>query len=1505
MAEMFPGTDGFSSIVTRCVESFQQALQSGLSPQLEDYLPPGPLREAVLVELVHTELEYLLKAGRPVRVEAYLERFPSLADNLPVVRELIASEHALRGRAEPDLSWSEYLRRFPRDAPSVMVREEKGQREIGPGRGQDAAQADVPSLLPAPQLPGYEILGEIGRGAVGVVYLARQLGCERVVAIKTLLPWQADAEALHRFRIEVRALAALQHPNIVQVHEVGEAQGLPYFSMEFVEGQTLAERLNRQPQTARAAAHLIEKLARAVHFAHRQGVIHRDLKPSNILLATDGEPKIADFGLALLAFGDQRATRTGQVIGTPAFMAPEQAGGKAQVITPATDVYALGALLYAVSTGRPPFQAPLWHDVLMQVQQCEPIPPGQLQPGVPRDLETICLRCLRKDPGRRYATAQELADDLDRFLNGQPIHARPVGVLERAAKWTRRHRAPTALLALCFVVLLGLPVGLFWLTLRLQAVLDLANQERDRAVHSEAAAQQLVYAADMRQAQRSCAAGDIFSLTGVLGRHGPGAGPVDRRGFEWWYLNRQQQSPRQILPAHLGPLVFLTYTPDGRHLITGGLQDGVVKVWRRSDLDGPSPPRPYYQVPLLERVWFPGRPAALSPDGSLLAVIDPQSRVALYRTSTGELLGGLSHQGAMSSLSFSTDGRFLYSCGNEPIHRWRVDSRQLDAVAPEGSGGQQLLIPSPDNHHLLCIDRDEGLGVWDSKTLRFLRRELPDQRVVMLGASRSGKVVGMISGGPAGISLTLWNNTRRQLRTTMPGMSAAPLISLAMTDDEGWMVAGASDGTLQLWDLPGRQLRRSLRWQGSTLSRVAFAPNGELAVATDEGVVHRLNPDIPPLFERIRSQLNPGSTLAFSPDGKTLAIADRRGHVRLVDGSRALLIRTLGPMSERIAQLSFSPDGRALAVTGADGLELWDAESGQRLPCRFDRIQDVANAVFTPDGSSLVLQTRSGEIILWDRVRHRERDRLAAQAIGCLVVSRNGRHIVAGCRDNRVRVWPLLADRLGREAQATESLGGWPTCLALSPDGRTLIAGKPDGPILALWHVNVMGGLVAAAPLALEIRPRAMSLEFTPDNRNVFCVVQGGLTFFLDVRGRTVRHALRSPADTWCRCAVLSPDGQRVAAVTLHDGVEIWNTASWEVRRLPGTRPGPVRALAFTPDGGMLLGGAASLGGPSVWTDPVKGVRFARRVAAPLADCLRAWDTRTGEGRLLDLPDALTLGWAALTAFSPDSRFLAASSADGSIWLWDRQQRQLVGRHFLHESAERWALSAERARLLIPSHFPYHDSAVALAFSPDNRLLAVVERDGALTLREVQSWKERVSLPAGRRRFVAFSPDGKLLATNEGGQIQLRDGLTLALVAIRQDETGSSVLCGCFSPDGTNLAVGTEDKAVQLWTHDTDGLRVLRGHQERVSALAFTPDGRTLASGSWDRTVRLWNVAAGQEVATFEAHAGNVHALAFSPLGQVLASGGETWSGLRGSEADGGEVFFWRAESTQRGNGHP
>jgi serine/threonine-protein kinase len=399
--------------VQEVCQRFESGWREGGRPRLEEFLDSvaGPERQALLRELLRVEVEYRWRAGEAVSEGEYRERFPDQED---LFQRLFQTAAAGNGP--------------PTTADTAPVPE-----QVGPP--QEAVRP----------FAGYELMEEMGRGGMGVVFKARQLGLDRLVALKVVLAGQfAGDQERARFRAEALAAARLCHPNVVQVHEVGEHDDRPFLCMELCPGGSLADRLDGTPWPPFRAAGLVATLAGAVHAAHSAGVVHRDLKPANVLLSADGTPKVGDFGLARRLDVEVRQTQSGAILGTPSYMAPEQAGGAGKEVGPAADVYALGAILYELLTGRPPFKAATPLDTIFQVLSDEPVPPSRLQPKVPRDLETICLKCLHKDPRQRYGTAQELADDLGRFLRGEPVLARPVGQGEKLWRWCRRNPALAA-----------------------------------------------------------------------------------------------------------------------------------------------------------------------------------------------------------------------------------------------------------------------------------------------------------------------------------------------------------------------------------------------------------------------------------------------------------------------------------------------------------------------------------------------------------------------------------------------------------------------------------------------------------------------------------------------------------------------------------------------------------------------------------------------------------------------------------------------------------------------------------------------------------------------------------------------------------------------------------------------------------------------------------------------------------------------------------------------------
>ncbi|MGH7970596.1 MAG: WD40 repeat domain-containing serine/threonine protein kinase, partial [Limisphaerales bacterium] len=421
------------------------------------------------------------------------------------------------------------------------------------------------------------MLEEIARGGMGVVYKARQKSLDRIVAVKVLLfGGHAGKGLAQRFRTEAAAAASLQHPNIVAIHEVNAHEGQPFFVMDFVDGQSLA-RLNsecevRNAEWLRRAVRYVKTVAEAIQYAHERGILHRDLKPSNVLIDPFDQPRVTDFGLAKRLHHDSELTLSGQVLGSPNYMPPEQAAAKHGLVGRRSDVYSLGAILYHLLTGRPPFVGETLTDTLQEVLNTEPLSPRLLNPSVPRDLETLCLKCLEKEPARRYQTAQALAEDLERFLRDEPIQARPVGPAEKVWRWCRRNPALASLGASLVVVFTLGFTGTLWQS---RKAMNSARAETEQ----RRLAEQNLYDSDIRLAQHAWDDGDLGLTRGLLQAHLPHPGEPDRRGFEWYYFwNLCRGDQLMTLPGHRQAVTCVAFSPDGKRLATGSVGDAV-QIW--------------------------------------------------------------------------------------------------------------------------------------------------------------------------------------------------------------------------------------------------------------------------------------------------------------------------------------------------------------------------------------------------------------------------------------------------------------------------------------------------------------------------------------------------------------------------------------------------------------------------------------------------------------------------------------------------------------------------------------------------------------------------------------------------------------------------------------------------------------------------------------------------------------------------------------------------------------
>jgi len=978
----------------------------------------------------------------------------------------------------------------------------------------------------------FQIQRTLGQGGFGIVFLAWDPALRRHVALKLPQPETlVTSEARKRFQREAHAAAGLDHPNIVPVYESGSVGTVSYIAAAYVPGPTLAIWLSHQPRPVPThdCARLISKLARAVEHAHLRGVLHRDLKPSNVLLQrpaepndsddgssgslADFEPRITDFSLAKLGDGLGPHTKSGVAFGSPQYMAPEQAEGKLSAIGPPSDVYGLGSILYELLTGHPPFVGQGQLDTLRQVIADDPLPPRRLRAGLPSDLEAVVLKCLKKDPAKRYPSAGALADDLDRYLSGEPTRARPPGLWEKVAREARRHPTTLAVMAIvtgCMIIVL---VGGRWYESQLQVERSL-SQRKDEETRARDAAyrRQLEYVKDIRQADRLIRDFQAPLAMEILQRHRPQAGEDDLREFTWYHLLSRCNTSSRSLAGHHGEVYYVEFSPRGDRLASTG-KDGIVLIWDTSN----------WQV--VRRIVASEKEvnaASFSPDGQSFATVDDEGKLKLWATATGnriferlahkgdavvarftpngktiitggrtdgfvrlwdsvsgaERRGFRAHDRTLENAVLSPDGVFLATAGGADVKIWHLETQKpVDVLS--GNGSAQGVSFSHDGKFIASADERGVVRVWDfpSQKGRIERSGYGGVFCVIFSPADNT----MISAGNDG-AVHFWAENHISHRGAHQGHSGR-IWNLAISPHGRALVSAGSDGTVKIWD-PEPPRYYSKIPPGA----FGFTPDGGTFMSMEVGrswFVSRRDAHTGVLGQRNALELiGTEKFSAFSPDGRKLAIANREGRITLSDLATGRIQGSLAVDVGTVKLLEFSPDGGLLlALIEEKGFALWDIARGASIPIPWKKA-DVTGMLFMPSGDVIVIV--DGHFGRWDPRTGRSMidSSKPPHLLGFPTISSDGRTLAT--EDpiaRRIHLWSTETFELRNEV-AGHPMGIGP--LALSADGKTLASAGADQSV-KLWHVSTGEELLTLEGFAGLIG----NVRFSPDGRSLATISMG------------------------------------------------------------------------------------------------------------------------------------------------------------------------------------------------------------------------------------------------------------------------------------------------------------------------------------------------------------------------------------------------------------------------------
>ncbi|MCA9076832.1 MAG: serine/threonine protein kinase [Planctomycetaceae bacterium] len=1106
------------------------------------------------------EIQRQLAAGEYVDFIALIDQFPECAERL---RELM-----LAHRGETD------TRGLDESVVISSAPQATGMKTTVYNPGETTNGVDDP--IPVGTFGDYELIEQVATGGMGVVFRAHHFKLDRVVALKAIRNGRfTSPELIARFLQEARAAGILTHRNIVPVYDYGEVEGYHYFTMEFVEGTSLDELIREHPLPAVAAAEYLQTVAEAVHYAHGMGIIHRDIKPSNVLITANREARVTDFGVAEPLNAGGSLMKHGQIVGTPNYMSPEQACGDAEAASPATDIYSMGALLYTLLTSRPPFHAETVADTLNQVRTLEPVSPRLLNDKVPRDLETICLKCLKKDPHRRYSTAQELADDLGRFIDGKPILARPVGRIGHVVKACRRNPLVTLLTAsaiLLAIALIAVQALANSHLNRLNAEILDANRELeesryqlrtalDESRSSQEALQELLYVADMKDAGKAWANQDMRLLVSLLERQRPRPGERDLRGGEWEFLWNHARIPSQLVAQIRQPLYYVCFSPDGSTVATSG-RDAVIRLYDAETF--------FLQLEI-ETGQIEVNGLAFTSKGDVLASAGDDGTVCLWQL---DLDGGratkklqiAAHEEQVFNVALTPDSKTIVSAGNDPVIRiWDAETGESVGVLEGHQRTTGAIALTSDGRHLVSGSNDGQVAVWDMKSRKPIKMLDPNiGRLTHIDVSPDGRQVVI---GSADRRVEVRKIPTLERTHQFEHLNAVQSVRFA--PDGGSVIASDRGGMIRYWPLTsdGHELEQRVgipkmhAWKAhrDRVYAMAISPQGDrvLSVGTD-GKLLAWQVAREPAVWGLENEGRAFESMQFAGLSGLLATVDQR-RVELWNPENGRLARKLWESASIIKTIDTCQGGRTVAVGGEAGLiSVWDLERGDQPVRTMDLGDDfnVDHVCVSSDGTYLAaverFETSEGDVLRVFNLKTGERiASIESDHCDTAAFSPDERWLFSGAPFNNVQVWRLPEGELVFEDHGhVNSINE----IKFSQNGRWAATASDDR-LVKLWNVNDWS-VVHTLDGHLD---NVESVTFSPDSQTLASAADDGQIKFWNVSSGQMLFELSVTPEQVSQIA-FSPDG-RFLACRIHDPTH--SDREYRIDLLDWQRHG--RSLAETP----------------------------------------------------------------------------------------------------------------------------------------------------------------------------------------------------------------------------------------------------------------------------------------------------------------------------------------------------